>query len=173
LTWRLRIPSVALACLGGFAAAWAAAPAGVEEIKTQVVSRILVFVRWPGEETAPRHSLHLCVLGDSAFGSALQALDNQMVNDRKLLVRRSAPDQLSDCQIVYVPAADAHVLSQLRGRPVVTVGDTQGLLERGAVFNLHIDGTRVGFDVGLGAARAAAIEISAKLLRLARFVKED
>ena len=41
------------------------------------------------------------------------------------------------------------------------------------MVSLHIEGTHVGFDIGLGTARAAGLEISAKLLRLARFVKEE
>jgi hypothetical protein len=163
-----------LACLVALVpSSGAAAPADVEELKAQVVARVLLFVRWPGDDVTAHRDLHLCLLGESPFTTALQALDSQPVNDRKLLVRRATVNQLADCQVVYIPAAQAAMLAQLRTLPVVTLGDTQGLLERGAVFNLHIDGTRVGFDVGLGRARGASIEISAKLLRLARFVKED
>jgi hypothetical protein len=135
-----------------------------------VLSRVLLFVRWPGEDGMP---LPLCVVGDSPLGAALARLDGQPVNDRRLQVRRARAEQLADCRIVYFAPAEVAALPSLRGKPVLTVTDTQGQLERGAILSLRLDGTRVGFDVGLGSARAAGLEISAKLLRLARFVKED
>lgn len=159
----------------GLAAACACAHAAptVEELKAQVLARVLLFVRWSGDEAAAPRELALCVTGRSPLDRALAALDDQPVNEHRLRVRRVALEQLGECRIAYLGEADLRALPALAGKPVLTVTDTQGQLERGAMLALQLDGTRVGFDIGLSAARAAGIEFSAKLLRLARYVRDE
>ena len=41
------------------------------------------------------------------------------------------------------------------------------------MLNLQVDGGRIVFDIGLGALRRQGLDISAKVLRLARYVKES
>lgn len=165
---RIALLAAAAACA---AAVPAEPPASIEGLKAQVLARVLLFVHWPpGEAGTP---LNLCIAGDSALARALGALDGSDVNDRPLRVRRTAGALPRDCRVVYLAPAESAALPALQGQPVLTVTDTQGQLERGAIVSLQIDGTRVAFDVGLGAARAAGIDFSAKLLRLARYVKED
>jgi hypothetical protein len=47
------------------------------------------------------------------------------------------------------------------------------MLQQGAMLNLLVEDGRVVFDVGLDAAHRAGLEISTKLLRLARFVSKS
>lgn len=170
------LPSRLLAALLLLLAAARATPAqapSVEAVQADVLSRVLLFVRWPAGNAVPSRELNLCAVGDSPLQRALAALDNLNVNEHRLKVRKVASDQTADCQVVYLAGAEVRHLDALRGKPVLTVTDTQGQLERGAMLSLQLDGTRVGFDIGLGAARAAGIEFSAKLLKLARYVRDE
>lgn len=55
----------------------------------------------------------------------------------------------------------------VQNRPVLTIGDTTGLLERGALINFYSDGERLRFEVHLNAAEAAGLKFSSRLLKLA------
>lgn len=145
----------------------------VEDLKAQVLLRILMFVRWPDEQATGSRPLRVCIAGESALAKALLSLEGRSVNNHPMTIQRVRADQLGGCQVAYVAGADTATWTAPRGQPVLLIGDVQGALERGAMLNLRLDGTHVVFDVGLGSARAAGIEISAKVLRMARFVKED
>src|SRR5574341_901036 len=54
---------------------------------------------------------------------------------------------------------------------VLWIADELGLLESGAMLNLQVENAHIVFDVELAAMRRAGLDISAKVLRLARYVK--
>ncbi|AKJ26990.1 YfiR family protein [Caldimonas brevitalea] len=143
------------------------------ELKAQIVYRVLLFVQWPSERLTQGQALELCVFEDDVFAQALTRLAGQHVNGRALHARRAGPEQAASCHIAYLGSRSPSAVPPA-GRPgLLLVGDRLGLIEQGAMLNLQSDSGRVAFDVGLGAARRAGIEFSAKLLRLARFVKDD
>jgi hypothetical protein len=62
------------------------------------------------------------------------------------------------------------ILSALRGRSVLTVGDSQGFVDAGGMIELLVEDERMRFEVNLHAANEARLKISAKLLSLAKAV---
>jgi len=52
----------------------------------------------------------------------------------------------------------------------LTIADTESFLERGVMIGMTLDDNRITFEVNAGAARRAKLEISSKLLRLAKRV---
>ena len=109
-------------------------------------------------------------MGALASDAALQALDGRKMDNHVLLVRSVRDRQLGGCHIALIGDAPG-----LPVAPAATllVSESPGMLERGAMLNLQVEDGRVVFDVGLEAARRAGLDISAKLLRLARFVKKS
>ena len=53
---------------------------------------------------------------------------------------------------------------------MLVVGDSPGLAEKGAIINFVIEDNKVRFEVNPQAARQAHLQISSKLLRLAKLV---
>lgn len=139
--------------------------------KAEVVYRTLIFVSWPPERAAGTRGLQLCLLGEGRLDAALQALAGRSVRQQVLEVRRARADQLGGCHVLYLPAPIAGSPSPFEGLPVLTVSDAAGMLDHGAMINLQIEDGRIVFDVELDALRRAGLDASAKLLRLARFVK--
>lgn len=160
---------------------WAIATAGAsaqplpspDVQKAEVVYRALIFVNWPSERFAGARGLQLCLLGEGRLDTALQALAGRSVRQQVLEVRRARADQLGGCHVLYLPAPSAGSVTPFEGQPVLTVSDAAGMLDHGAMINLQIEDGRVVFDVELDALRRAGLDVSAKLLRLARFVKHD
>jgi uncharacterized protein DUF4154 len=145
------------------------------QIKAAYLINFAKLVEWPAPAKGP---VVIAVFGQDPFGDVLdRTVLGKSVDGRPLVVQRlSHLEQLKGCQILFVSAAEKKrlgaIFSSLRGEPVLTVGDFQGFLEAGGSVAFTIDQSRVRFDVSLPAARQAGLRISARLLNLARLVKE-
>jgi hypothetical protein len=169
MAWRVRIGLLALLL-------WhlplQAQKLAEDDLKAQVVVRALLFFDWPASALEAAQPLLLCVAAPGAFAAALERVRGEMINGHRLDVRRATVSELRPCHVAYVGPAEVEAL-QGQPRATVLLGDVQGLLERGVMLNLQVDQNRVVFDINLAAARRAGVEISARLLRLARYVRQD
>lgn len=158
------------------AAAWAAGVVCAQavpptDVKAEVLLRVLLFVQWPQDRAGTgAWPLELCVLEDDALGASLLRQPLRQLGPRQVRVRRAAAERLDGCHVAYV---GEQLPRPPPGQPVLLVSDRFGMVERGVMVNLHAEGGKPGFDIGLGAARHAGLEVSAKLLRLARYVKDE
>ena len=144
------------------------------ELKVAIVYNILQFVEWPADVDGAR--LTLCVDPAGALGGYFKALAGRAVNKRQLDVAEMAEgfDGWSQCQAVFLDASSRRVQalsSRLpRGLPLLVLGDhTEG---QDLIVQIIETGGRVGFNVDLGAARRARLQVSSRLLRLAKKVSE-
>ena len=117
-------------------------------------------------------TLRLCVFGPDPFGTELDGLQGKAVGERSIAVQRKVGiDALKGCQIVFIaPAAAAQlprVLDALDGQTVLTVADSAGAARQGVALNMAVNQNKVSFEANLKAARAAKLNLSSKLLRLA------
>jgi hypothetical protein len=56
---------------------------------------------------------------------------------------------------------------------VLTVGETSNFADAGGVINFRLDNGKVGLEINVCAAQRARLQISSKLLSLARIVKDE
>ena len=66
----------------------------------------------------------------------------------------------------------AEILQHVQGRPILTVGDSEGFCEAGGVINLVRKERHVQFQINSDAARRAGLKISSQLLKLATIVRD-
>jgi hypothetical protein len=138
-------------------------------LKAAFVYNFALFTEWPAEVGA---TLRLCVFGPDPFGAELDGLQGKAVGERSIaLQRRAGLDGLKACQIVFVTSGAAaqlpRVLEVLDGQTVLTVADSPGAARQGVALNMAINQNKVSFEANLKAARAARLNLSSKLLRLA------
>jgi hypothetical protein len=144
------------------------------DVKAAFVLNFARYVEWPLDLRQP--PLRMCVLQPNPFGNRLEAavageqwhggaIDVRIVAD----ARRAA-----ECHLLYVPlaATDRFVtaFADLAGRPVLIVGEHPRFLEQGGMIRLFVEENRVRFSVNQGLAQSAHLEVSSRLLRLARAV---
>ncbi len=173
---------VALACLG-LAGGWAAAAGneagmGEYQVKATFVYNFTKFTEWPSNAfasaTAP---IVIGIVGQDPFGGTIDAIvRDEVVRERKLVVKRlRADDDLQSCHVLFISRSEKDrlpaVLNQLKGRPVLIVGDMNDFAEQGGMVNLKIANNNVKLEINQAAAEKAGLQISAKLLKLARIVK--
>ncbi len=143
------------------------------DLKALFLYNIALFTEWP--DGTLNGSLPVCVLGNAPFGAALPALEKKSVGVRQLVVTRQ-PDRadLKKCRVLFISASEqgtlTELLATLQGSPVLTVMESAGSAQQGAMVNLSLDGKKLIFEVNLAAVQQAGLSISSKALRLAKKV---
>ena len=144
-------------------------------VKAAYLFNFTKFVRWPAGVGAS-DQFRLCVVGDHRFAAALDDIIKGESADGRPLVRLepTSIETARGCQILFVgsetPEHGRQLLGAVRDLPVLTVGEAPTFLEQGGTIRFVVADDRVRFDVSLPAASRAGVEISSKLLRVARRV---
>lgn len=175
-----RVALLLCACLalGPWPAPVAAAPSPEYLIKAAYLYNFALFVEWPADAFAAADApIVIGVVGADPFDEALdRTIQDKRINRRRIVVRRLQWSQdLRGCHILFVSASEAarasELSSRLNGLPVLVVGETPEFARRGGTINFTIEDNKVRFEVNVDAARRARLNISAKLLNLARIVR--
>jgi hypothetical protein len=138
------------------------------------------FVEWPAKVAAAKDdSFTVCVLGEDPFGPALDAtLAGETMNGKSVVARRiSAPEESSNCQILFVSSAEDRridkIIGALKKEAVLTVSDMPRFSQRGGMIQFLLEGNRVRFEVNLSAAQRAGLTLSSELLKIATTVRRN
>ena len=79
--------------------------------------------------------------------------------------------------MLFVSSSEALHLSQikesLKGKCVLTIGETEGFAQTGGVINFTLEENKVRFEINVDAAERSHLKISSKLLALAKVVKDE
>jgi hypothetical protein len=169
-----------LVALAGVAPAGAAGPPpAAEAVKAAFICNFADFVVWPAAGPAERaDTLTIGILGDDPFGRLIDdAAKARSVPDRRLEVARlESPEEAPEVEILFVAASEEKslpaILEKLRGHPVLTVGDLPGFAAAGGVIGLLVEDKRVRLEINVAASQRAGLEISSRLLMLARLVED-
>src|SRR5207302_9764285 len=66
----------------------------------------------------------------------------------------------------------ADVINLIEWLPILTIGEPPGFAARGGIINLTLEDNKVRFEVNIGAAKQANLNISSRLLALAKIVPQ-
>jgi YfiR/HmsC-like len=147
------------------------------ELKAAIIFNILLFVQWPAEAKPESGGpLGFCVSTDSSMHAALKALNDRPIGGHRFEVRDSIPADAKACHAAFVDAADsqrnAAGVKALRAGGVLVFSDDAEASSDSTAVVLQRIGNKIAFDVNLQAVRQARLQVSSKLLRLARVVRE-
>lgn len=149
-------------------------------IKAGFIYNFAKLMQWPAPAFAqPNSPIVIGIVGttDPFQGTLDQVLRGKQVNGRGFVVKHLKwGDDLKGCNILFVSSSETAHLDSLfqliRGLPVLTIGDTPGFAERGGIINFVLEDDRVRFEIDVQAAKQADINISSRLLTLAKIVPE-
>jgi hypothetical protein len=149
-------------------------------IKAGFIYNFAKFVEWPSATfSQPDSPIVIGVLGIDPFGNVLDRIvEDKKIGPRGFVVKRYKWGRdlkdLKDCKILFVSASEkAHIdeiLQSVKGLPILTVGETPGFAERGGVIRFTLEDNRVRFEVNVEAAHQADLNISSRLLTLAKII---
>jgi len=154
-------------------------------IKAGFIYNFAKFVEWPSAAfSQPDSPIVIGVLGTDPFGNVLDRLvQDKKIGQRGFVVRRykwgkdlKDMKDLRDCKILFISASEkAHtdeIIQIVKWLPILTVGETPGFAERGGVIRFTLEDNRVRFEVNVDAAHQADLNISSRLLTLAKIIPQ-
>lgn len=170
----------ALLAAGGGAPARAARAADSlpEAVQAAFVFNFTKFTDWPErvwQGSGGRLAVCFLTVSDPVAGE-LQSYVGKTSQGHPLVLRRGvALADLQACQVAFLDGRAAPrltaFLDALGPAPVLTVSAVPGFAGAGGMIGLYRDvDDRMRFEINLAATRRAGLQLSAKLLRLARIV---
>ncbi len=117
----------------------------------------------------------ICIYGKSPFGAALKSLANRKIARRPIIVAQDvALETLKACSLVFIAEEDRDAVRRAttvtQGLPIITVAESKEFPLKNIMFNLTVIDDKVAFQINTVAAKAQQLDISTKLIRLAKSV---
>lgn len=153
------------------------APASAQQatepaVKAGFIYNFVRFTQWPPAHEGDVGPLQICTPGAQPLDGQFAKLQGRTVGARSIEVHtNSMASDWRVCEVLFITDADASrldaILRSLGNAPVLTVGDLPGFVKAGGMIGLHIDDSRVKFDVNLGSAQRAGLQLNSQMLKLA------
>lgn len=147
------------------------------KVKAAYIYKFASYVQWPAATwDAPETPMVIGLLGADILADELaQMVMDRRVENRPLLVRKlRRGDPLMGVHILFMGRGEssaAHaVLASARGKPVLTVTESEPDFAAGSMVNFVVLDNKIRFDVAPRQGELANLKISARLLTVARKV---
>jgi len=148
------------------------------QVKAAFLLNFAKLVKWPAKnQPAPGQPIVLGIVGDAGVAKSMSSkLEGAQVGKHPVAVRIvSRAAQVEGCHIVFLASGrdDDAILEAARSRAALSVGESEGFAARGGMVNFFSEGKKLRFEINTDAAAQAEIEISSRLLRLAKLVADQ
>jgi hypothetical protein len=149
------------------------------KVKAEFLERFTRFIEWPDDSPLkdPDKSFCICVTGKNPFGGYLHEMAVQVkIKGKPVEIHQieQLNDELPKCQILFIARSEktklADILKLTDGKPILTVGDTDGFAEDGVLMNFFTTGSFIRFEVNIDRAEKSKLKFSSRLLKLAKLV---
>lgn len=148
--------------------------ANAAQIKATFLYHFSSFVEWPpGSFAEPESPLIIGILGADPFGNFLDELvEGEKAGGHPIIVQRfSEIKEVKKCHILFINSAQpAEALKALVHRSILSVGDSEQFIRSGGIIRFFLDNGKIRLEISKSAARQAKLNISSKLLRVAKTV---
>lgn len=171
--------SICLAAITGFDLPVTGQQAGDNEysLKASFILNFAKYVDWPESKDIQRDQKFIIgILGQDPFGPEIETLRNKKIRDTKIeIMHFNRTGEISRCNILFISSSEISnlkiILNDLRGKEILTVGDTEGYAGEGVMINLYRSDNRLSFEINKKAAEDAGLKISSHLLKLGKIVE--
>jgi hypothetical protein len=145
------------------------------ELKAGFLYNFFNFIKWPDRSfDAPNSPFVLVVVGGGGKERTIDhALQNSFIGARPLkVITTSSVEDLGKAHMIFFLETYKNpdlpkVLAQLKGKPVITVGEEKNFITLGGDINFVQKGAKIKFQINPGSTEKADLKISSRLLMLA------
>lgn len=144
------------------------------EVKSAYVVNFLQYTSWPASALDAGDPLRLCVLGDDPLGEFLEdAARGRSVQGHPIrIIQVDRVVEADRCHAAFVAERNripaAVWLERLKGRPVLSIGEGERFRDAGGMITLTVEARTVRFEVNRPALLDVGLDLSSRVLRLAR-----
>lgn len=152
---------------------------GANAIKAGFVHQFTRFIHWPPREPPQEPKPFVIgVMGDSAMLAELEIIEQQKRQADGAPIEVQAIHELEavrQSSILFIgsDAADQldTILSRFGKRPLLIIGDTPGLAQRGASINFYYQRGRLRFEMNPDALQKSGLKAEAQLYDVAKIIQ--
>jgi hypothetical protein len=147
-------------------------------VKSAFIVNFVQFIDWPASAfSKPNDPIVIGLVGQDPIDSALAAaIEGKTVRGRPLVVKHFTPGNVGPCQVLFIGAAAAEqapaIIKALGDAPTLTIGDKDGFIDAGGVIRFFVEDRKLRFEINQTAAERIHLQVSAKLLKLAKVVNK-
>jgi hypothetical protein len=158
-----------LACFSS--AASARDPLPEYTLKAGYLYNFAILTQWP--EQMNNRNFELCFYGNSELGWALQSISGKKVNQQNITIREiKQSTEASNCHLLFIAESDnietSRMIQSIALQPILTVTEDLTLVDKGVMILLRPEGKRLVFEIDHNTAKKSQLNISSRLLRLAK-----
>ncbi len=145
-------------------------------LKAAFIQKFAKFIDWPEDAfSSPSSPIKIGVLGDSPINEEISLISGRSIAGRKLEIIRHYDLKGGDpVHILFIadsePKDYRKIFKRLENRPILTIGESRKFCQQGGVINLFLSLNKMRFEINQGKAEALGLNVSSKLLRLAKTV---
>lgn len=149
-----------------------------KQVKSAFVVNFIQFIDWPAAAfEKPDSPIIIGVIDTRSLGESLQAaIDGKTVRGRKMEIKVFAPGAVGRCHVLIAGGLEgpdlAAALKAAGQAGALTIGDAESLTDAGGMIRFYLEDRKVRFEINEAAAQRAQLQISSKLLKLARVVNK-
>jgi hypothetical protein len=174
MSLNLRQLLLLICCLLGFSfASYVHAREALPEytLKAAYLYKFALLTEWPADTLG--NNINLCFIADEDFGKALDSIQGKQINNRRINTRPIvSAEQTGICNIIFIRQMTninlTNLIREISTQPILTVTDDEQLAKAGASIFIRPEGKRLVFEINTEAAQSAKLNISSRLLRLAK-----
>ena len=144
------------------------------QVKAAFLYNFSQFVEWPKQSLQDNAPFVIGIIGDDPFGTYIDALvKGEKAGRHPIVVRRfNSVVDLENCQILYLNVSNsAEVAKSLRDRSILTISDAENFASEGGMIRFVTTNNKIRLQINPSVVRAAKLDISSKLLRLAEIIE--
>lgn len=136
------------------------------------------YTTWPTNRFETTNSpIVIGVIGADPFGDVLDRTAAAQTRGRPIVVQRvSSAEAAAQCHLVFISHTESRNevawLEQFKGKPILTVSDSDRAIEHGSVVQFVNVGKSLRFDVGWPGMKEAGIRLGSEMLDNARKVHQ-
>lgn len=141
-------------------------------LRSAIVYNIAKYVTWPKAGENENKYFTIGVYGLSNSTREWSNLEGKFLHGKNIKVRRVVDiEELSTYQIIFIDSDDRKnilkILEAAREYPILTISTSNGFSTYGGMITLRVINNHMAFDVNLKSLRAAGLNISSNVLKLA------
>ncbi|OVE73711.1 hypothetical protein BVX93_01025 [bacterium B13(2017)] len=147
-------------------------------VKAVFIEKFSKFITWPNEEKIVEQDspIVIFVLGKNPFGGILEKVFSKRLIKNKIVnvIYAKQIEEIPECQILFISKSMKKeiktIMTFIKDKPILTIGDTHGFCEKGVHINMFIEGKNTRFEINNESAIAAGFSFSYHLLKMGKLV---
>lgn len=170
-----KIACIALLLIIGILQPALATNSSVDErlFKTAFIYNFAKFTQWPSNTLLKNKALTLCTIGNDKLVKELNRLGGKTIRGQHLVIEPvNISAHINHCQLLYIAQSEdarlKNILALVKNKPVLTISVLPNFEVNGGMVQLYSFKGKTQLIINLQKTRAAKLEISSRLLILAK-----